>query len=160
MRIVVFSDTHGNYSAMHKILKRNGNADLFVFLGDGEKDLQVLKSQYIDLNIIRVRGNCDEGSASVPENGVYVLENGKKLFYTHGHKWGVKFSTDRLLEQGEKLGADIVLFGHTHCRYAETKNGILLLNPGSAGMPKDGQPACYAWIDIIDDSIVYNHVNL
>lgn len=32
MRIIVFSDTHGNYSAMHKIFKRNGDADLFIFL--------------------------------------------------------------------------------------------------------------------------------
>ena len=39
MRIIVFSDTHGNYSAMHKIFKRNGDADLFIFLGDGERDL-------------------------------------------------------------------------------------------------------------------------
>ena len=42
MRIVVFSDTHGNFSAMHKIFKRNGNADLFIFLGDGEIELAQL----------------------------------------------------------------------------------------------------------------------
>lgn len=48
MRIIVFSDTHGNYSAMHKIFKRNGDADLFIFLGDGERDLDSLRVQYLD----------------------------------------------------------------------------------------------------------------
>ena len=57
MRIIVFSDTHGNYSAMHKIFKRNGDADLFIFLGDGERDLDSLRVQYLDKKIVNVAGN-------------------------------------------------------------------------------------------------------
>lgn len=55
MRIIVFSDTHGNYSAMHKIFKRNGDADLFIFLGDGERDLDSLRVQYLDKDSKRIR---------------------------------------------------------------------------------------------------------
>ena len=159
MRIVVFSDTHGNYSVMHKIFKRNRSADLFIFLGDGEKELNMLRRVYIDSKIINVSGNCDMGSGT-PESKTLTLKNGKTLFFTHGHKWGVKFSTDKLFNHSKEIGADIVLFGHTHQRFAENKDGILMLNPGSASEPKDEFPAGYAWIDIIDDKIVYNHVNL
>lgn len=159
MRIIVFSDTHGNYSAMHKILKRNGNADIFIFLGDGEQDLEKLKAQYIDSKILYVRGNCDTNTKA-PENGMYILPNKMKIFFSHGHKWGVKLNEDKIIEQAKVIGANIVLFGHTHKRFAETKDGILILNPGSAGQPKDGMPASYAWIDIIDDKITYNHVDL
>ena len=159
MRIVVFSDTHGNFSAMHKIFKRNGNADLFIFLGDGENELEQLKIQYIDCKILNVSGNCDVCSSALNSREI-TLPGGHKIFFTHGNKWGVKYSTDKLLVKAKEIGADIVLFGHTHCRYCETRDGVFLLNPGSAGCPRDGLPACYAWIDIRDNGIAYNHVNL
>ena len=159
MRIVVFSDTHGNFSAMHKIFKRNGNADLFIFLGDGEIELAQLKSHYSDFNILSVSGNCDICSPT-PNSNEYILPDGRKIFFTHGNKLGVKGSTDRLLQKAKDVGADFALFGHTHCRYCETKDGIMMLNPGSAGCPRDGLPACYAWIDILENGVVYNHVNL
>lgn len=159
MRIVVFSDTHDNFSAMHKIFKRNGDADLFIFLGDGEKDLAKLRRQYIDSTIISVAGNCDPCS-SAPESSVYTLPDGKKIFYTHGHKWGVRFSVDRLFFKAKEEGCDFAFYGHTHCRYAEMRDGVLILNPGSAGCPRDGKPAGYAWVDVTDSGIVYNHVDL
>ena len=39
-----------------------------------------------------------------------------------------------------------IVFGHTHLPFArETESGILLVNPGSVGMPFDGDPrAAYA----------------
>jgi hypothetical protein len=160
MRIVVFSDTHGNFAAMKKILMRNGKADLFIFLGDGERDLDKLRIHYIDKKIINVSGNCDYDSMT-PENKTVQLDNGMKIFFAHGHRWGVKTSVDLIYQQAESVGAKIALFGHTHCRYAENRNGILILNPGSAGCPRDGLPACYAWIDITESGgLVYNHVEL
>ena len=159
MRIVAFSDTHGNYSVMHKIFKKNGSADLFIFLGDGINEYNMLKKIYIDKKIIGVHGNCDF-SGEIPESSTITLPDGKVIFYTHGHKWGVKFSLDKIYNHAKEIGADIVLFGHTHQRYAENRDGILLLNPGSASEPKDSLPASYAWIDIVDGSIVYNHVNV
>lgn len=159
MRIVIFSDTHGNFSAMHKIFKRNGNADLFIFLGDGEKDLAPLKKIYLDKKIISVSGNCDV-CGSTPLSDIYTLPDGKKIFFTHGHKFNVRFSVDRLFFKAKEENCSFAFFGHTHCRYAEMRDGVLILNPGSAGCPRDGKPACYAWVDITDSGIIYNHVDL
>lgn len=160
LRIIVFSDTHGNYSAMHKIFKRNGDADLFIFLGDGERDLDSLRVQYLDKKIVNVSGNCDFASLT-PENDIYMTDNGIKIFFTHGHKWGVKYSTDMLFYKAKEIGAQIALFGHTHCRYYAYEEGVHILNPGSAGAPRDGKPASYAYIDITKDGGIFcSHVDL
>ncbi|MBQ7071446.1 MAG: YfcE family phosphodiesterase [Ruminococcus sp.] len=159
MRIVVFSDTHGNYSAMHKVFKRNGNADLFIFLGDGERDLERLSSQYLDKKVLHVSGNCDFASMT-PNNDIYITPSGVKIFFTHGHKWAVKYTTDKLFEHAKAIGAQIVLYGHTHCRNYEFRDGVHILNPGSAGCPRDFLPACYAYIDITDAGIFCAHVDL
>jgi putative phosphoesterase len=37
-------------------------------------------------------------------------------------------------------GADVVILGHTHISYAVERKGKLLLNPGSVGQPRDGDP--------------------
>jgi putative phosphoesterase len=37
-------------------------------------------------------------------------------------------------------GADVVILGHTHVPYAVHRGGHMLLNPGSVGQPRDGDP--------------------
>lgn len=161
MRIIVFSDTHGNYAAAQKIFKRNGNADLFIFLGDGMAEFNRLKAHYIDYKTISVKGNCDF-MPGMAEHAVYDIPGpgDRKIFLTHGDRWGVRVSPTMLHNKAREEGCCIALFGHTHIRHAEWRNGILLLNPGSAGQPRDGKPACYAWIDVTPMGIVYNHVDL
>ncbi|MBX9623337.1 MAG: metallophosphoesterase family protein [Gemmataceae bacterium] len=46
------------------------------------------------------------------------------------------------------LGVDYVLCGHTHQAYTLDVGGITVINPGSVGLPRDGDPrAAYAVID-------------
>ena len=41
------------------------------------------------------------------------------------------------------------------------EEGIHILNPGSAGQPRDGKPASYAYIDITKDGGIFcSHVDL
>ena len=41
--------------------------------------------------------------------------------------------------------ADVIMFGHTHVPDTKTVGGVLFVNVGSVGKPKDGDPrACYA----------------
>lgn len=52
----------------------------------------------------------------------------------------------------ESIDTDILVMGHTHKPYHRVINGIHLINDGSVGKPKDGDPrACYAIINIDDD---------
>jgi protein phosphatase len=54
-------------------------------------------------------------------------------------------------EQAEKLdmqGADLLLLGHTHAAYEVKEGGLWAVNPGSVGLPSDGDPrASYAVLD-------------
>ena len=46
---------------------------------------------------------------------------------------------------------NILVLGHTHKPYAIEHEGALLLNPGSVGQPRDGDPrASYATVEIAE----------
>ena len=48
----------------------------------------------------------------------------------------------------KNIEADIVLVGHSHMQYNLSVNGTVVVNPGSVGQPRDGDPrAAYAIID-------------
>lgn len=159
MRIIAFSDTHGLKSAAAKVFDRNTDADLFVFLGDGERELDYVKSLYPDKKVLSVCGNCDFNSFA-PAVDIFQADE-VKLIFTHGHNHAVKYSTDVMYKLAQDNCAQIALFGHTHCRYLEYRDGIYLINPGSAGCARDGKPACYATIEIRGkQGILCNHVDL
>jgi putative phosphoesterase len=40
----------------------------------------------------------------------------------------------------QNVDADIVCVGHTHIQYKLEINGVVVLNPGSVGLPRDGDP--------------------
>ncbi len=47
------------------------------------------------------------------------------------------------------LEADVILCGHTHLPYHRRIGGVDLINVGSVGRPKDGNPrACYALVEL------------
>ena len=56
MRIVVMSDSHRRVSALLDIIERHkDNADLFLFLGDGNDDLDEALTNLINIILIRLR---------------------------------------------------------------------------------------------------------
>jgi len=57
--------------------------------------------------------------------------NGKKIFLTHGHLYGVKSTMKEIEAKAEEIEADICIFGHTHREYMNEKNDIIYLNPGA-----------------------------
>lgn len=62
-------------------------------------------------------------------------------------------------DEAEKLeieGADLLVVGHTHIPYEVKRNNLWVVNPGSVGMPKDGDPgASYAILDTIKREVTY-----
>jgi putative phosphoesterase len=48
----------------------------------------------------------------------------------------------------QNVGVDIVCVGHSHMQFNLMINGVLVINPGSVGQPRDGDPrAAYAVIE-------------
>ena len=83
--------------------------------------------------VYMVAGNCDRYTPSASmlttEDTVRISEN-HTLLLTHGHRYHVP-RTDLLSYAALQAGADVVVFGHTHCRCREEEDGILFLNPGA-----------------------------
>ncbi|SDM78107.1 metallophosphoesterase [Acetanaerobacterium elongatum] len=152
MRIVVISDTHRSYRVLREIVeKHERDADLFLFAGDGERELEDIRDEFIRKTFLAVCGNCD--FASLEPTRRIVMAGNVKIFLTHGHMYGVKGSTAGILSAARESGAEVAVYGHTHVAYAGYEDGIYLLNPGSAAQPRAGRPS-YGIIDITAGGIV------
>jgi len=149
MKIIVASDTHRSLYEISLLSKVISEADIFIHLGDYNEDVEAL-TRFFHGQTYAVRGNCD-GWSSVPLERIEIIGN-KKVFITHGHRYGVKSSYTTLLHKAKELKADIVLFGHTHLAELLLEDGIWLFNPGSPAMGRNGFSS-YGEINIIDGEI-------
>ena len=131
MLLAVFSDTHGRAEPMIRAVERCA-PDLVLHLGDGARDAAALAAALPSQALRCIRGNCDPDS-SIPEKLFFTLEC-VPVFMTHGHLYSVKYTWDPLRNAAGFLGARLVLFGHTHQALCREEEGILFLNPGSAGI--------------------------
>lgn len=148
MRIIVISDTHGNYDALETVFLRNSDADWFIHLGDGERELDsfITYNPAFERKIIHVAGNCDYNSLSHEQ---FVLPAAYcKIFATHGHTYGVKSSLEGVKKTAKEYGCNIILYGHTHERFMKFEDGFYIMNPGSASCPRDGKAPSFGNIDI------------
>jgi putative phosphoesterase len=157
MRIVVLSDTHGRFSAFENIVNANTEAELFIHLGDNEKEVDKMRLMYSEIKLLNVAGNCDFYSPS-PIEAEIICED-KRIFYTHGHTYNVKHSTDHIVFKAKQKKADILLFGHTHTAYTSYDDGLYIMNPGSPSSPREGRPS-YGVIDITKAGIFLNIINI
>ena len=155
MRIVVLSDAHGYSSPIEKAIEKS-KPDVVIYCGDGVDRAEDISYLYKDIDFYFVKGNCDFGDYPI-EQELKLMS--KKIFFTHGHKYNVKFGEDEIIKEAKRRAADILLFGHTHIPFTEYVDGLYIMNPGSCARPNMGKPS-YGLIDIVGDSIVTNIVTL
>jgi len=148
MDITVISDTHGDFETLYQIVERNSASDQFIHLGDGENEFQDIQSAFYDKPFIFIKGNTDWGN--YPHNLVTTL-GGKTFYMCHGHSFERSRLREFLAATAVANGCEIALYGHTHMPYNDYENGVLLFNPGSAVLPRNGNFPTYGKI-IIDES--------
>ncbi len=166
-KILVLSDSHGRSANFYNVLTEQKNkVDALFFLGDGADDLISLYEE--DFNLppdeklfplvtAFVRGNGDGASYSIytdsnstveiPESQILTVCH-KRIFLTHGHNFGVYYTTRELETYLSKNKFDAGLFGHTHVPFAENYKDILLLNPGSISLPRNFSSKSYAVLTV------------
>ncbi|MCR5663850.1 MAG: phosphodiesterase [Oscillospiraceae bacterium] len=162
MRWMVASDIHGSALWCRRLLEAfdREQPDRLLLLGDllyhgPRNDLPEAyapKEVFAMLNersgrLLGVRGNCDAEIDQLvlqfPMSAdSMLLGAGKRLFFvTHGH----------LFDRGHLPplhAGDVFLQGHTHVPSCETlENGVVLMNPGSVSLPKNGSESAYMLID-------------
>lgn len=152
MKMGFISDTHGGYDDLVKALHMLEECDQICHIGDvlyhgprneipetyhPKKIIEVLKERE---DIVYVRGNCDADvdemvlNQDLSSKSRVVSFDDFKFFLVHGYEE----TEDERLEEAKRLGCDAVVSGHTHVKVLEEKDGIVVLNPGSTTIPKDG----------------------
>lgn len=154
MRIIVLSDSHGDYFSLRTAVMCQPTADAVLFCGDGEEDIDRIKMEFPDKMVVAVRGNNDWGSDKKYSETLTLC--GKKIFMTHGHLHHVKYDYQELINYAHSIGADILLFGHTHTSYTSYDDGMYIMNPGASGY----YYATYGIVDITPAGIVTNIVSI
>ncbi len=109
--------------------------DVMIHLGDYFDDGETMAEENPHIRIHQVPGNCDRYRMIryEPEVRCYGI-GGVKFFMTHGHTQRVKETKVRLLAEARGMGAQVVLYGHTHiadCHREE--DGLWVMNPGACG---------------------------
>lgn len=154
MRILVTSDTHGDSASLRRAVLSQPKAETVIHLGDGGDDVEQIRFSFPERTFLQVRGNCDWGS-TLPQSGEFEA-GGKKIFYTHGHMYGVKSGDYTIISEARSRRADILLFGHTHMPREGYEDGLYIMNPGRLS----GWEPTYGIIDITEQGIVLNVMKL
>lgn len=137
IRVLLTSDTHGNPRSLIAAKDEIGKVDAIFHTGDFGPDAGDLGLAFA-APVYAVRGNCDDRYLlkDMPDERIVTI-GGLRFLLTHGHR---ERSNYTLLLKAEEKNCKAVFFGHTHCQFMTSENGILLVNPGSPSLPRDGAP--------------------
>jgi putative phosphoesterase len=143
----VISDTHGHlYPEVKELL---AGVDHIIHAGD-----VCTPSLLSELRAIApltvVRGNCDAGpwADAIPVRAELELGGARILI---GHIGG-RLREEAASRGSGRGGVDVVISGHSHQALVEQKDGVLYVNPGSAGPRRYGRPRTMAFLRIAPDS--------
>ena len=161
MKILIMSDIHSAGRNAAEILKKHSDSDAVIFLGDGERGFELAMAECgldicgnDDQKVYQVSGNCDWDS--MEPSLIRPVIDGVKICITHGHGHGVKSKAgiQNLADYAAAQGCKAALFGHTHRRYHDEKNGVILFNPGAV---QNGE---YGIMMISDGSVEVKYLNV
>ena len=146
MKIIVFSDSHGDKKSMKLLIERI-KPDTVIHLGDGIDDILALEKEYPELRFEYVRGSCDTNE-DVPKEKLITLD-GFNFFLTHGDIFDdmtckeLKMDTEKIFDYARKSDVSMLLHGHTHVPTLLMDNEIKILNPGIVkNTPGKNYPTC------------------
>jgi hypothetical protein len=138
MRVGIISDTHGLLRpeaerALHGV-------DLIIHAGDvGQPDILAKLKRVAP--VFAVRGNVDIATWAKDLPTTTVVEADSASFY-------VLHNLRELDLRPDAAKFDFVISGHTHQPQQSERNGVLYINPGSAGPRRFQLPVSLAVVDL------------
>lgn len=134
----IISDTHGLLRP--QALEALRGSDLIIHAGDVGIP-EILDPLRALAPTFAVRGNVDKGSWALRLPMSEIVDVGGLSFY-------VLHNIDELDLDPPTAGFAAVIFGHSHQPSIETRDGVLYLNPGSAGPRRFSLPVTIARVRI------------
>jgi putative phosphoesterase len=135
-KALIMSDNHGDLQVIDTVIQGNA-ADAIFHCGDWCERLERLPR-----GVHLVRGNCDD-DPRIPEERI-VPWGMFRILVVHGHRYQVKNSLLSLKYKAEEVGANLILFGHSHQPLCIQDGEKIFLNPGSLIHPRGYPRATYA----------------
>jgi len=135
----LISDTHGLLRPEALAALRGSHAIIHA----GDVGDPAILSQLKDIAPVHaVRGNVDTGPwcQALPKDAAVQLE-GTSIYVLH--------NLDALDRNPKAAGFQIVISGHTHNPECYWHEGVLHINPGSAGPHRFSLPICLARLDLL-----------
>jgi putative phosphoesterase len=142
-RVGLISDTHGLLRPEAVAFLRG--SDRIVHAGD-VGDVEVIEGLGKLAPVTVVRGNNDKGPWAQAIAETEVLRVDDVLIY-------VLHDIAELDLDPAAAGFRVVMFGHSHRPCTETRDGVLYVNPGSAGPRRFKLPICAGELQIAGDSV-------
>jgi putative phosphoesterase len=149
-RIGVISDTHGLLRP--EVLPALEGVDLIIHAGD-VGDPRILDQLARLAPVNAVRGNIDRGDWARSLPLTRVVEVGDMHLYVLHELFTLDLDP-------AAAGLAAVIFGHSHSPHLERKNGVLYLNPGSAGPKRFTLPVSLALLKVHQHNISVELLNL
>ena len=134
----VISDTHGLMRPQAVAALRG--CDLIIHAGDVGNPGVITQLAGIAPTHV-VRGNVDKGDRAAELPLTELVEVGEQLFF-------VLPEISQLDLDPADAGFTAVVFGHSHQPLIETRQGVLFLNPGSAGPRRFNLPVSIARVGV------------
>ena len=151
MKILIISDTHGDLRNLRQVLAVEKPIDNLFHLGDFLRDDDEIRAR-ADCACAFVRGNCDYFADERDFRDFGLL--GHKVHMEHGQL--LPYGFEAMAARAKALGADILLYGHTHSPLSVKKDGVYIVNPGSLSRPRqaDHRPS-YVILNIDAENISF-----
>jgi putative phosphoesterase len=188
MKLGLVADVHCNVEGLRLALDRMGPVDELICAGDAvyqfrfSNDVMALlrerSARYVLGNHERVLlGSWGEAARAAPEVQRDLLDymagqphefetrvNGRKLVVVHGSPFDPHdeylYPNSPNLQKLAEIDADFIVLGHTHYHMALPVGRALVINPGSAGEPRDhrnGFQLSCAVLDTGTGEVVFHH---
>jgi len=143
LTIGVISDTHGLLRPQAVAAMRG--TDLIIHAGDvGNRD--IVKALADIAPTFAVRGNVDTATWAADLPATELVKVGERLFF-------VLHQISELDFDPAAAGFAAVVFGHSHKPLIETREGVLYLNPGSAGPRRFDLPVAVARVAVSSEHL-------
>lgn len=146
----VISDTHGLLRP--RAVEFLEDADLIVHAGDVGSP-EILEELTEIAPVFAVQGNMDSGAWALDLPDTEVVEAAGSLLY-------VLHDLHALDLDPAASGFSAVIYGHSHRFSVEKRDGVLYLNPGSAGPQRFGKPVTMALLRIENRSLDVQKIKL
>ncbi len=137
MKILVLSDAHIHDRAdeipepLMKIIDQEKPFDVAVYAGDFTDEDVYRWFKTLGRRTYEVQGNMDY--LDLPEEATFVIPIlNIKVGVVHGHQVRPRGNIVQLTEIARRMGAQILISGHTHSPLVRVFENVLHLNPGSA----------------------------